>query len=150
MDKSKNEINLKDFETYLGPIKDCDSPIKRKFILKGPIRQKDGKIIGMLVVSEDTTDKFLSIERIGKETSNNLTQLIKELTVKNPKVTEIWEEKSENSENLLHLYNKITDAKIRKEVANREVINLITCSEKFYFNVSNTTLKNLPIYTKLK
>ncbi|CAG8737028.1 15036_t:CDS:1, partial [Racocetra persica] len=32
------------------------------------------------------------------------------------------EEESENSENLLHLYNKITDAEIRKEIANREVI----------------------------
>ncbi|CAG8602343.1 5884_t:CDS:2 [Cetraspora pellucida] len=203
MDKAKNEINLKDFVTYLGPIELWSSPVKEavefclgssyavtiyfgdidnfifmynrtsafgkafkeslpntydnlrkvyELILKGksvfrrddpnldpivddnileqryytysmsPIREKDGKITAMLGVCEDTTDKFLRIERIVINTPNNLTQLIKELTVEKLQITEIREEESENSENLLHLYNKITNAEVRKEIANRDVI----------------------------
>ncbi|CAG8830280.1 15550_t:CDS:2, partial [Racocetra persica] len=57
-----------------------------------PIREKDGKITAMLGVCEDTTDKFLRIERIVINTPNNLTQLIKELTAENLQITEIREE----------------------------------------------------------
>ncbi|CAG8500248.1 6202_t:CDS:2, partial [Scutellospora calospora] len=98
---------------------------------------EDGTINAMLCVCEDTTETVLGIEKRIINTPNNLTRnngeesrkrpselkrLIKELTAENPRITEIWEEESENSENLLHLYNKITNAEIRKEIANREVI----------------------------
>ncbi|CAG8644514.1 13338_t:CDS:2, partial [Gigaspora rosea] len=85
-----------------------------------PIRSKDGTIKAMLCVSEDTTDKVLGIEKV----PNCLTRLIKELTAANLQITitEIREEESENSENLLYLYNNITDAENRNKIANQEVI----------------------------
>ncbi|CAG8531738.1 14133_t:CDS:2 [Dentiscutata erythropus] len=73
-----------------------------------------------------TQDKFPS-KKAKKEVKNKDSQILKRLIKKlssnsSPQVSEISVEEGENSENLLHLYNKIINAEIRKEIASQEVI----------------------------
>ncbi|KAF0515129.1 PAS/PAC sensor hybrid histidine kinase [Gigaspora margarita] len=125
---------------HLDPIKDNKEFEQRYYTyLMSPIRNKDDIIKGMLCVSEDTTDKVLGIERV----PNCLTRLIKELTTVASlqiTITEIREEESENSENLLYLYNKITDAENRNKIANQEVI-------KSYYSFGKALIQRFKYYS---
>ncbi|CAG8620154.1 4607_t:CDS:1 [Diversispora eburnea] len=62
-------------------------------------------------------------KEVKNEDSQMLKRLIKELTTNSPQVSEISEEAmSRSSEDLLYLYNNITNSELRKEIASREVI----------------------------
>ncbi|CAG8666012.1 4255_t:CDS:1, partial [Diversispora eburnea] len=62
-------------------------------------------------------------KEVKNEDSQMLKRLIKELTTNSPHVSEITKEAvSESSEDLLYLYNNITNSELRKEIVSREVI----------------------------
>ncbi|RHZ81495.1 hypothetical protein Glove_120g240 [Diversispora epigaea] len=79
-------------------------------------------------------DKFSNKKakkKIKNEDSQMLKRLIKELSSNsNLQIFEINVEEGKNSENLLHLYNKIINVEIRKEIASQEVVKSYYSFEK--------------------
>ncbi|RHZ72127.1 hypothetical protein Glove_245g44 [Diversispora epigaea] len=73
--------------------------------------------------TQDKSPSKKAKKEVKNEDSQMLKRLIKELTTNSPQVSEISEEAmSRSSEDLLYLYNNITNSELRKEIASREVI----------------------------
>ncbi|CAG8854459.1 2248_t:CDS:2, partial [Gigaspora margarita] len=112
--------------------------------LAGQEKQTD-KLSRTNVLEEGTLTKKppSKKQKTSEEISANLKKLIKELTAKESQVSEIGEEEGENSENLLHLYNRITNAEIHNEITSQEVIKsyylfgkVLSERFKYYYNKS--------------
>ncbi|RHZ80845.1 hypothetical protein Glove_131g93 [Diversispora epigaea] len=103
--------------------KDNDSKDKSIVIVKGSQKRPIEVDTEETNTMQDTSPIKKAKKEVKNEDSQMLKRLIKELTSNSPHVSEISKEAvSGSSEDLLYLYNNITNSELRKEITSREVI----------------------------